>query len=63
MTNGAVVIVENQLAESDHSHLGRLLTYAAGISAAAGWWLQRFMHPDGKIRFGPCRGRPVAGAG
>ncbi len=39
MTNGTVVIVENQLADSDHSHLGQLVTYAAGTSASTIVWL------------------------
>lgn len=39
MTNGTVVIVENQLQASDHTHLGQVLTYAAGTSADTIVWL------------------------
>ena len=39
MTNGTVVIVENQLQASDHNHLGQVLTYAAGTSADTIVWL------------------------
>ena len=38
-TNDCVLIVENQLAGSDHSHLGQLLTYAAGTDAATVVWI------------------------
>jgi hypothetical protein len=39
LTNDCTLIVENQLATTDHSHLGQLITYAAGTDAATVVWM------------------------
>ncbi len=39
LTNDCVLIVENQLTPTDHDHLGKLITYAAGTDAGTVIWL------------------------
>ena len=40
------IIIENQLARTDHSHLGQLLTYAAGKEAAYIVWVTPQFHDE-----------------
>ena len=42
----AVVIVENQLEESDHSHLGQIMTYAGGTDAKHIVWVAPSFRPE-----------------
>jgi len=39
LTNDCALIVENQLTPTDHDHLGKLITYAAGTDAGTVVWL------------------------
>ena len=40
------VIIENQLAETDHKHLGQILAYAAGVGARKVIWVAASFRPE-----------------
>ncbi len=45
-TNDCVLIVENQLTPTDHTHLGQILTYAAGTEARTIVWTATDFRPE-----------------
>jgi hypothetical protein len=45
-TGERYILIENQLGETDHSHLGQTITYAAGLDALAIVWIARHFRQE-----------------
>ena len=59
---GVMVAIENQLEETDHDHLGKLLTYTTGCGAHVAVWVAReftYEHAQALHRLNGCTGERI----
>lgn len=61
LATGEEVIVENQLARSDHTHLGQILTYAGGTDPVNIVWITESFRPEHRAALDWLNGRTDEG--
>ncbi len=49
LSTNRLVIIENQYGQSDHRHLGQIITYAAGRGASAVVWVAEDIRPEHRV--------------
>ena len=49
LSTNRIVIIENQYGQSDHRHLGQIITYAAGKGAGAVVWIAENIRPEHRV--------------
>ena len=49
LSTNRIVIIENQYGQSDHRHLGQIITYAAGKGAGAVVWVAENIRPEHRV--------------
>jgi hypothetical protein len=49
LSTSRFVIIENQYGQSDHKHLGQVITYAAGRGASAVIWVAEQIRPEHRV--------------